>query len=420
MKIKVNTTAASLQSYIDSFYKDPNKNTRVYDFFSSSLEEGLIPKKTILKKLKKTFSDKSLSFGYNPPYGEEIIRKVIAKSYLSSKLLWRNVLITNGAQEALYIAMEYIKQMTGKKQLNIGVETYSYVGFRDIVERSGGRIFTIPINQNGIDINSLTSLAKHNNIDILYIIPDLHNPTGITYSLKVRKEILKTQKKFGFYLIADVCYRDLYFNKRNKKSLKDLINEKSFIVGGFSKILSPNFRLGWIYNPKHFYHLALIKRSINLFSTTFIQTALAYFLRNGYKTLEKNVLKILEIKKNYMIYLLNYYNFQNNYTWNNPDGSFYILLKSKSDSFLKPDFFIKKQVMVGLGKFFNPEEKKQSIRLCYSYLNCQDIKTGLARIASTQKSKKTSDKIQLTYVDLKTFLLISFYKILNIISPIFS
>ena len=85
---------------------------------------------------------------------------------------------------------------------------------------------------------------------LLYTIPSFQNPSGATLSLDRRRDLVRLAEQWGFWIVEDDVYRDLYFQDPPPPSLFALAGgERVLRLGSFSKILAPGLRLGWVMGP---------------------------------------------------------------------------------------------------------------------------------------------------------------------------
>lgn len=378
------STVEDLQYYLNYVYtkKFPSPK-KIINLFDSTLEKDLIPTNLLFKNLRNIFFGKTNNFGYCDPQGFIRFRQFISKRYFGNKNKYSNIVITSGGQESLYLCLKYIIDQNPRKKLTIGVENFSYLGFRHIVQELKHQSIRIPLNSDGVDIEELKNILKNQKLDVLYIIPDIQNPTGITYSNKNRKQLIFLQKKYGFYIICDSCYRDLYYKKNSLKKISCFMNDKSFIVGSFSKTISPALRTGWIYSPKGINKLAMIKRSVNLFQSPIFQLSVSSLMENGYDDQIRFLNKIMFLKKEFLIQILKIFRMDQYFFWNNPTGGLYLWLTPKNKNVIIPlEKIILQRIIIAPGSFFSGEDKdKNYIRICYSNENCLQFYKAIKMIS---------------------------------------
>ena len=136
-----------------------------------------------LKEIPVSLLQYGLSEGYTP------LRNTM-KKYLEKKEGFEfdtnELFIVSGGQQCADI--------TTKVLVNEGdvviTEEPAFVGCLNTFRSYGARLVGVPMQHDGMDIESLENALKSNpNAKLLYTIPSFQNPTGITTSLEKRKKI---------------------------------------------------------------------------------------------------------------------------------------------------------------------------------------------------------------------------------------
>ncbi len=346
---------------------------------------------------------KKLGFQYGPTSGyPPLIRSL--KTYLQKKglpLKENKILITTGSLQAIsIITQEFVNEGD-----IILTENPSFVGALSVFETYGAEIHGISIDENGIIIDALkekiASLAKIPKL--LYVTPNYHNPAGIIYSPKRKKELLEVLENTGIILIEDDAYSDLYFKDEEQyltKSMKscDAPNVDIIYTGSFSKILGPGFRLGYMLaSPEIFEKAETVKQALDACTSNFMQILANEFMaQNKLEPYLKFLRKEYAERKDMLQQSLEKY-MPKEITWNEPKGGFYIWLKlpehiSSTDIFKES---VKKGVVFVTGRTFDPASKKDDrLRLSFSNMPRDTIEKGVEILAEAiQKVLNFDSKI---------------------------
>jgi len=338
---------------------------------------------------------KRTAFQYGPTAGYKPLINSI-KKYLKPKGLpvnTNNILITTGSLQAIsIITQEFVN--SGDVILT---ETPCFVGALSVFETYRAKIISVPLDENGINIEKLKTAIKSakKKPKFLYVTPNFHNPAGIIYSLKRKQELLKVLEGTNIILIEDDAYNELYFNKSIKEQTKPMKSMDNFNVeivytGSFSKILGPGFRLGWMLASDEIFQKAeTIKQALDACTSNLTQILANEFLSKGY--LEKYVefLRKEYAERALLMHqsLLKFMPKQ--VTWNKPKGGFYIWLNLPEK--MNSTIIFNKSIMNGVlfltGRTFDPEGKKDNcLRLSFSNTPKNLIVEGVKRIADVIKS----------------------------------
>ncbi|MEO3405668.1 PLP-dependent aminotransferase family protein [Mucilaginibacter sp. CAU 1740] len=119
-----------------------------------------------------------------------------------------NILITRGAQMAIYIAASLLL----KPGDEIIVSNPSYFIADGIFQNKGARINYIPVDQDGIDVDVLEELLQRKKIKLLYVIPHHHHPTTVTLSASRRIKLLNLIQRYKLWVIEEDYDYDFHYH----------------------------------------------------------------------------------------------------------------------------------------------------------------------------------------------------------------
>ena len=148
----------------------------------------------------------------------------------------------------------------------------TYVGAIQAFNSYGAKMLGVEQDEEGTQTDKLEAeitklAAKGNKPKFIYEIPDFQNPSGITMSLKRRKELIRIAEKYDLIIVEDSPYRQLRFEGKTEPSLIGMNSERVLSLFTFSKILLPGFRLGWMAGPNELIQKAVTaKQSVDLCS----------------------------------------------------------------------------------------------------------------------------------------------------------
>jgi 2-aminoadipate transaminase len=117
----------------------------------------------------------------------------------------------------------------------------------------------------------------------IYVMPTFQNPTGLTMDADRRIEILRVAREADVGIVEDQFDTDLRYRGAPVPSLRAFdASGQVILLGTFSKILFPGFRLGWIIAPPGVRDRLLeIKRTCDLATSLPSQMAVEEFCRRG-------------------------------------------------------------------------------------------------------------------------------------------
>lgn len=221
------------------------------------------------------------ALAYAEPAGHRPLRETIAKVLTSQGISTRadNILVTSGSQQAMAIAA----QLLLKPNDTVLVEEPTYAGALDLFRSLNLKITSIPVDENGMQVEQLeTALQKHHP-GLIYTIPNFHNPTGACMSAPRRRQLIELADRYNIPILEDDYVGDLRYEGRALPALKSLDpGGRVIYVSTFSKMLMPGLRVGFLVAEGPVYkRLVNHKRVTDLGTSNLIQRALNEYVTIG-------------------------------------------------------------------------------------------------------------------------------------------
>jgi len=327
-----------------------------------------------------------LSLGYAEPKGSLSLRKSVS-AYLKEKGIAaspESILIVSGGLQALQlIAIGLLDR--GSTILH---ETPSYLNSVHVFQSAGMNLFGIPLDEEGIQCNSIPRIKRQHKAALLYTIPTFHNPTGTLMSEKRRLELMEVCQKEAIPIIEDDVYGDLWLEESPQKPLKANDTQGNVLyIGSMSKSLSPGLRIGWIAGPEPVIErLSDIKMQTDYGSSSVSQFAVDNWLRSGHYKEFLIELKIeLRYRRNFTHQILKKH-FSEIATWSIPKGGFYIWLKLQPKVSTRKlfDLALREGILINPGNVYDKHDD-QHLRISYSYASLEQLEEGLIQLAKLIK-----------------------------------
>ena len=244
----------------------------------------------------------SAALQYSNSEGSIELRNFISERYkqkLDLNVPVENILITSGSQQGL--------DLLGKTFLNEGddiiIEEPGYLGAIQAFSVYKTRFNPVKVHDDGMDIEALQHVFPGRNPKLIYTVPNFQNPSGISYSEKNREMVAEILKNRNLFLIEDDPYGDLRYTGQAKSSFKQILPERTIMLGSFSKTVVPGFRLGWIVAPDEIYeNLLIAKQASDLHTNQFAQCTLVEYLAMGkFDDHISNIKKVYNLQRKAMI-----------------------------------------------------------------------------------------------------------------------
>jgi 2-aminoadipate transaminase len=232
------------------------------------------------------------------------------------------------------------------------------------------------------------------NVRFLYTIPTFQNPAGVTLSGQRRRELIDLSKERDLLIVEDDVYRDIAFETIELPSLFSLDQSGHVLsIGSFSKIMSPGLRLGWLVGPEK--HISSLIdsgfRHMGGGANPLVASALSLYCKKG--LLESHIeslRKLYSQRKDVMQDVLNS-RMPEGAHWTKPKGGFFIWITLPDG--LRAADLVREAKKAGLwilagDRFFAEEPTGQHLRLAFSYVEEDNIRGGIEKLASLLKEEK--------------------------------
>lgn len=312
-----------------------------------------------------------------------------------------DILITHGSQQALSILAHTL--IDPGDTIIMGAPTY--LGAIQAFTSFEGRCETIPLENDGIDLESLVrniKRLKRNGIHpkFIYTVPNFQNPSGITMSDIKRQELLDIASAYDMIIVEDDPYGEIVFEGDDPKPIKSLDSKGRVIyMGTFSKILAPGFRLAWITASHELLNkFIMAKQSMDLCTNSFGQYIARCYMKSGGLDIQLAKIKnIYREKRDVMLEAIDKH-FPEGVEWTKPRGGMFLWVTLPKGTNARSMFkrAVDKKVAYVIGDAFYPDGMgTNTLRLNFSYAGERYIKEGIRRLGEVIK-----EEIQGTSLDL--------------------
>lgn len=252
-------------------------------------------------------------------------------------------------------------------------------------------MLTVEVNENGMDVEQLENVLENSQPKFVYTVPNFQNPTGISYSQENREAVAAKIEEHNMLLIQDDPYGELRFSGEEKGSFYSLIPEKTIMLGTFSKIVVPSFRIGWIVAPEWLMDsLIIAKQASDLHTNYFSQLVMSQYLQDN--PVDQHLEKIIELyskQRQAMISAIEEY-FPQGVTAAASEGGMFLwvtLPEGMSSMELFDDALESKVAFVPGHPFYVGEPKQNTMRLSYVTVDSDTIREGIKRLGQCIKNR---------------------------------
>lgn len=284
-----------------------------------------------LNEIKEAYQEVIEEYGskvlfYPGAGGQEELVKEIEENYLPLLDLPKNgkVVVTSGAQHAMELLAKYFLEDD-----TIAVENPTFIETFTPLKLRSNVVLPIGVDSKGINVEELEALLKVVKIKLLYVIPNCHNPAGVTLCDERRKRLAELSEQYDFYILEDDPYKPIagetpkpikYFDKSGRV----------IYISSFSKIIAPGLRIGFILANEEIAEKVSLLEQMDFSTSTINQHVILKLLRKG---LVKDRMKYLHSHYNKKMKILTDSLEDEGFTdFNKPSCGFFLLLDLKKDS----------------------------------------------------------------------------------------
>lgn len=241
----------------------------------------LFPTAEYARALAHVLATDPCSLQYGPPYQplkRQIVQLMARRGVVCTE---EQIFLTTGAQQGLNVLTRLLLNPGGQ----VILEELIYTGLQQVIAPLQPRLLTVPTDMTtGIDVDAVEArLLEGTSPAYIYVIPDAHNPLGVSISPEKRQRLVELANLHGVPIIEDDPYGFLCYEGESRPPLRALNDEWVFYLGSFSKIMAPALRLGWIVAPAALIpKLTVIKEAADLESSALTQRAVAAYLEAGH------------------------------------------------------------------------------------------------------------------------------------------
>jgi DNA-binding transcriptional MocR family regulator len=203
------------------------------------LDQGLLD-----RALRRAVTQAGDALRYGQPAGDESLRQALARRLggeLGISAHADQIVTTLGATHALDVVARTLLQ-PGDAVL---VDEPGWAVEFARLSRMGLRLLPVPRGPEGPDLAVMAQLLAEHRPRLFVTVSVLHNPTGQTLSLATAHRMLQLAEQYDLTLVEDDTYAWLAPGHAPRLAALDGL-QRTVYVSGFSKILAPNWRVGYV------------------------------------------------------------------------------------------------------------------------------------------------------------------------------
>jgi 2-aminoadipate transaminase len=218
---------------------------------------------------------------YSTTEGYRPLREYIAARYRAKRGLnvsADEVLITNGSQQGL----DLVSKVFVDRADAVVIERPAYLGAIQALSVYEPLFCSVPLTRDGIDIDRLKDALDQHPVKLIHTVMNFQNPSGISYSRERREALAEVLAESDTIVIEDDPYGELRFDGAAAPSMRTWLEDRTVLLGSFSKTVAPGLRLGWVCaKPPVIDKLIVAKEASDLHTSIFSQRILYQYLAHN-------------------------------------------------------------------------------------------------------------------------------------------
>ena len=332
--------------------------------------------------------DGARALNYGPPSGYPPLRDWVAERHGVAP---ERVVLTTGSLQGFNFVARHLLSLDA----TVLVEAPCYDSSLAIVRRLGLSAESIPLREDGIDLDALAAaLERVSGPKVVYTIPTFQNPSGRTLSLENRRRLLAIARDAGALVLEDDPYGLLRFEGERLPQLFELAEGAGVVfLSSFSKTVAPGIRVGYLILPDDL--VAPIEGFVleNYVSPpVFVQAALHEFIAGGF--FEANLGHVregLRLRRDTMLRALGR-ELDGEATWNEPEGGYFLWVDFAAGvdaAALLAEATAAGVTFVQGSDFYLGAGGEHAIRLAFSFASVPEIDEGIGRLAALAREAAT-------------------------------
>ncbi len=152
------------------------------------------------------------------------------------------ILVTNGARQAIDLSIRTVIRPGDV----VVTESPTFMGTLASLEESGARVFGVPFDEDGLDIEALEQILARHEVKAVVVQTGSQNPTGQDMSPERVERLLALARERSFFVIEDGVYATIRFGVGEPSRMRVRAPDHVIYVDSLSKTLGGGLRVGWV------------------------------------------------------------------------------------------------------------------------------------------------------------------------------
>ncbi len=241
------------------------------------LESTFMP--AAVRKVASSRALQEFSLQYGEPLGDGGLRRALSTrlAALSVHARPEHIITTVGATHALDIVSRTLLRPGNP----VMVEEPGWAVEFARLAALGMRVLPVPRRAEGPDLAVMARYCELHRPKLFVSVSVLHNPTGYSLSPGSAHRILQLANQHDFHIVEDDTYSHIAPEHATRLCALDGL-QRTIHVGGFAKILAPNWRVGFLAAPAALVEALLDTKLLGTLTTpALLEKAMALCMEQG-------------------------------------------------------------------------------------------------------------------------------------------
>ena len=221
----------------------------------------------------------AMAMHYGDPAGDAALRRALSQrlSGMAIDAAPEQIVTTVGATHALDVVSRTLLR-AGEPVM---VEEPGWAVEFARLAALGMTVLPVPRRADGPDLAVMQRLCEAHRPRLYVSVSVLHNPTGWSLTPTAAHRVLQLAQAHDFHVLEDDTYSHIAPDHATRLAALDGLR-RTVYVGGFAKILAPNWRIGYIAAPPDLVEACIDTKMLSTLTTpALLERALAWCIEQG-------------------------------------------------------------------------------------------------------------------------------------------
>ena len=236
------------RAFDDLFMRNNDEHT--YSLGGGFAQSGIFDRNKLARDISALIVSEHADRCFYTPYrGDKILRQKLV-SFLSTKGIKASVSSIQVLTETNQ-ALNYIVTLLVRPGDMVMMEEPVSPDVYRTIQLAGGRVCSVPVDENGMDCAVLEKLIRQNRPQFIFVNSSFHDPTGVVLSLERRKKLIEISNKYRIPIIEEDAASELVYDGPDILPVKALDTLGNVIyIYSFSLTFVPGLALAFVVADK--------------------------------------------------------------------------------------------------------------------------------------------------------------------------